>query len=114
MAVQATFVGINIAFATPMDVDAPAAAWFYAWSTAKIIAIAPISLGGLGIREAAMARLMEPFGVPPAKAIAIGLIWQTVLYASGLIGVLAQVVWKPTAAKTAAPTTPPPAMERFP
>ena len=95
-------------------VDAPTAAWFYAWSTAKIIAIAPISLGGLGIREAAMARLMEPFGVLPAKTVAIGLIWQTVLYASGLIGVMAQVVWKPSVAALAARVNPPSAIERLP
>ncbi len=112
--VQATFVGINVAFATQMQVDAPIAAWLYAWSTAKIIAIAPISLGGLGVREAVMARLMEPFGVLPAKTIAIGLIWQTVLYASGLIGVLAQVVWKPTVAPTAAPPVLPSVRERSP
>ena len=106
MTVQATFVGINIALAVSMQVEAPTAAWFYAWSTAKIIAIAPISLGGLGVREAVMARLMEPFGVSPAKTIAIGLIWQTILYASGLIGVLAQVIWKPAPAKIGAPAAP--------
>ena len=114
MTVQATFVAINIAFATAMQVEAPAASWFYAWSTAKIVAIAPISLGGLGVREAVMARLMEPFGVIPAKTVAIGLIWQTVLYASGFIGVLAQVVWRPAAVKTAVKATPASAPEHSP
>jgi uncharacterized protein (TIRG00374 family) len=103
MAVQATFVGINIAFGSAVGLDVPVAAWFFAWSAAKIIAIAPISLGGLGVREAAMARLLAPFGADPAQVIAIGLIWQTVLYASGLIGVLAQMVWKPGSAKSATP-----------
>lgn len=100
MAVQATFVAINIAFALAVQVEAPIAAWFFAWSTAKIVAIAPISLGGLGVREAVMASLLAPFGADPAQVIAIGLIWQTVLYASGLIGVLAQFVWNPDARKT--------------
>jgi uncharacterized protein (TIRG00374 family) len=98
MIVQATFVGINIAFAAALQVDAPTAAWFFSWSTAKVVAIAPISLGGLGVREAVMASLMAPFGADPAQVIAIGLIWQTVLYASGLIGVMAQFVWNPDAA----------------
>jgi uncharacterized protein (TIRG00374 family) len=102
MAVQATFVAINIAFAAAVQVEAPAAAWFFAWSTAKIVAIAPISLGGLGVREAVMASLLAPFGADVAQVIAIGLIWQTVLYASGLIGVMAQFVWNPDAGKTAA------------
>ena len=50
MAVQATFVTINIAFALAVQVEAPMAAWFFAWSTAKIVAIAPISLGAYARR----------------------------------------------------------------
>lgn len=91
MAVQCLFVGINIAFAQAASVEAPVAAWFFAWTTAKIIAIAPISLGGLGVREASMAGLLKPFGADPGQVIAIGLIWQSVLYASGLIGFLVQL-----------------------
>jgi len=104
MAVQATFVGINIALASAVQLEAPVGAWFFAWSTAKIIAIAPVSLGGLGVREAAMSRLLAPFGADPAQVIAIGLIWQTILYASGLIGVLAQLAWRPTE-KVSAPVS---------
>lgn len=91
MAVQCLFVGINIAFAQAAHVEAPISAWFFAWTSAKIIAIAPISLGGLGVREASMAGLLQPFGADPAQVIAIGLIWQSVLYASGVIGFLVQV-----------------------
>lgn len=91
MAVQCLFVGINIAFAEAANVEAPVAAWFFAWTTAKIIAIAPISLGGLGVREASMAALLVPFGADPAQVVAIGLVWQSVLYASGLIGFLVQL-----------------------
>jgi uncharacterized protein (TIRG00374 family) len=91
MAVQCLFVGINIAFADAAHVEAPTAAWFFAWTTAKIIAIAPISLGGLGVREASMAALLTPFGTDPAEVVAIGLVWQSVLYASGLIGFLVQL-----------------------
>ncbi len=91
MMVQCLFVGINIAFAHAAHVDAPIAAWFFAWTTAKIIAIAPISLGGLGVREASMAGLLRPFGADPGQVVAIGLIWQSVLYASGAIGFLVQL-----------------------
>ena len=112
MAVQATFVAINIAFAAAVQVEAPVAAWFFAWSTAKIVAIAPISLGGLGVREAVMASLLAPFGADPAQVIAIGLIWQTVLYASGLIGVLAQFVWNPDVGKPVARSAAETAVER--
>ena len=103
MAVQCLFVGINIAFAEAARVEAPVAAWFFAWTTAKTIAIAPISLGGLGVREASMAALLVPFGADPAQVVAIGLVWQSVLYASGLIGLLVQ--WQ-------RPISPKPTMER--
>ena len=91
MLIQCLFVGINIAFARAAHVDAPIAAWFFAWTTAKIIAIAPISLGGLGVREASMAGLLRPFGADPGQVVAIGLIWQSVLYASGAIGFIVQL-----------------------
>jgi uncharacterized membrane protein YbhN (UPF0104 family) len=106
VAVQATFVGINIALAAALEIQAPMPAWFFAWATAKIVAIAPISLGGLGVREAVMARLMAPFGAEPAQVVAIGLIWQTLLYVSGLIGVLAQLVWKPDLEEVGAVASP--------
>ncbi len=95
MAVQALFVGVNIAFANAVGIKAPAAAWFFAWSASKIIAIAPISLGGLGVRESSMAYLMSQYGAAWDQVIAVGLIWQTVLYASGAIGAVVQAVWRP-------------------
>jgi uncharacterized membrane protein YbhN (UPF0104 family) len=102
LAVQSTFIGINIAFAEAARVEAAPTVWVFAWSSAKLISLAPISLGGLGVREASMAGLMRPFGADPAKVIAIGLIWQTLLYTSGLIGLAVQAVWKPGSAKRGA------------
>lgn len=89
--VQGAFIGVNIAFAEAGGVGVSAAAWVFAWSAAKIIAIAPVSLGGLGVREASTAALLLPFGADPAAVIAVGLLWQSVLYASGLIGLLLQL-----------------------
>ena len=97
LGIQTIFICINIAFANAAGVDASAAAWFFAWSSAKIIAIAPVSLGGLGVREASTALILKPFGADPAQVIAIGLIWQTLLYASGLLGLIIQAAWKPAA-----------------
>lgn len=88
--VQCLFVAITIAFARAIGLHIMDAAWFYAWSAAKIIAILPISLGGLGVREASMAALLKPFGADAGAVIAAGLIWQTVLYASGIVGILIQ------------------------
>lgn len=106
MLVQTLFICINIAFADAAQVHASAAAWVFAWASAKIIAIAPISLGGLGVREGSTAILLKPFGADPAQVIAVGLIWQTLLYASGLIGLIIQAAWKPAARDATSPTTP--------
>ena len=38
-----------------------------------------------------MAGLLKPFGADPGQVIAVGLIWQSVLYASGAIGFLVQL-----------------------
>ena len=109
LVIQAVFIMINIAFALAAGVKAPAAAWFFAWAAAKIIAIAPVSLGGLGVREASMAGLLAPFGADPAQVVAIGLVWQTLLYVSGLLGLAVQFAWNPAARRTrAAPLAPSP------
>ncbi len=43
----------------------------------------PVSFGGLGVREAAFAALVAPFG-PESLAVAQSLVWQSVLIAGGL------------------------------
>ena len=45
----------------------------------------------VGVREASMAGLLRPFGADPAQVVAIGLVWQSLLYVSGLIGFLLQL-----------------------
>ncbi len=86
MAVQALFIWLAIQLAEAVGVEVPLGAWVFAWPLAKIIAVLPISLGGLGVREASLAALMIPFGADAAQVVASGLVWQAVLYVSGAIG----------------------------
>ena len=86
MAVQSAFIGVNIALAQAAGVAVPIAAWFFAWPLSKIIASLPLSLAGLGVREASLAGFLAPLGAAPASVIATGLLWQTILFATGLIG----------------------------
>ena len=86
MAVQSLFIGVNILLATNSGLVLPAAAWFFAWPLAKLLALAPISLGGLGVREASLAALLAPLGASPARVVAVGLLWQSILLVSGLLG----------------------------
>jgi glycosyltransferase 2 family protein len=60
------------------------------WPLSKLAALVPITLGGLGVREATLAALLVPFGVPPAVGVVAALLWQTVLITGGLF---AGAVW---------------------
>lgn len=88
MAIQSVLIWLSIRLALPMGVEIPAAAWFFGWPIAKIIATAPISLGGLGVREGSLAALLAPFGAAPALVVASGLAWQAILYLAGALGAL--------------------------
>jgi uncharacterized membrane protein YbhN (UPF0104 family) len=105
LAVQTMFVLINMRFGAAMGVDVPAAAWFVAWPLAKLVALIPVSLAGLGVREAALVAFLQPYGAPAALVTAAGLLWQSVLFAGGLTGWLAgsTIVTRPTVAPPGKP-----------
>jgi len=86
LAIQACLVllGYRLALAVGLQVDL--GAWIFAWPLAKLISILPISLGGLGLREATLAAILMPFGAYGAQVVAAGLIWQGVLFLAGGLG----------------------------
>ena len=89
LGVQTMFVFINMRFGLAVGVDVPIAGWLVAWPLAKLVALVPISLAGLGIREAALVAFLQPYGAAAAPVTAAGLLWQSVLFAGGLVGWLA-------------------------
>ena len=86
MAIQSTFIATTILLARATIADASIAQWFFAWPLAKIIAILPISLAGLGVREASLAAILGGLGANPAGIVAASLLWQSILFAGGIIG----------------------------
>jgi len=88
VAIQAAFVALAIVFADAVGAKAPAAAWYFASPLAKLISVVPVSLAGLGVREAALAALLSPFGASAALVVAASLLWQSVLFAGGGISAL--------------------------
>lgn len=98
LGVQGALVTINDLLGAPVGIDCPLAVWAVAWPLAKIAAFAPVSLGGIGVREAALVALLTTFGVDAAPAVAQGLLWRSGLMALGLLGgVVALFVPKPAA-----------------
>jgi uncharacterized membrane protein YbhN (UPF0104 family) len=70
----------------------PLWAWFFAWPLAKIASMVPVSLGGLGVREAALVSLLVPLGAEAATVVAAGLAFEAVIIGGGLIGGLISVL----------------------
>lgn len=88
--IQSAFVVVNAWMGRAIGIDVPLAVWFLAWPMAKLAGLLPISLGGLGVRDATLAALLVPAGVPAARGMVASLLWQTVLIAGGLV---AGLVW---------------------
>ncbi len=90
LSIQAWFVLLNAWLGRAIGIDVPLAYWFLAVPLTKAITLAPISFGGLGLREATLGGLLGLAGVAPAQGIAASLLWQSVVYSGGLFGGL---VW---------------------
>jgi uncharacterized membrane protein YbhN (UPF0104 family) len=86
LTVQGLFVFLAVQLALAVGITLPIGAWYFAWPLAKILAVLPISLGGLGLREASLAALLTPFGAVAADVVAAGLVWQAVLFLTGALG----------------------------
>lgn len=84
LSIQSAFVLLNARLGSAVGIELPLAIWFLAWPLAKLAALMPVSLGGIGVRELALTALLAPFGVAPALAVAQSLVWETVLVATGL------------------------------
>jgi uncharacterized membrane protein YbhN (UPF0104 family) len=99
--VQSAFVMTNVWLARQVGVTTGLAAWFVAWPLSKLIAVLPISLGGIGVREAALVSLLAPYGAPREAVLASGILWQAVLIVTGLAGLLLTQLLPRTAASPA-------------
>jgi uncharacterized membrane protein YbhN (UPF0104 family) len=85
LTIQTSFILLNAWLGRSVGVDVPLAVWFVAWPAAKLAGLLPVSLGGLGVRDATLGAALLPFGVPMATGVAVSLLWQTVLIAGGLL-----------------------------
>lgn len=88
LVVQSAFVMTNVWLARQVGVTTDVPAWFVAWPLSKLIAVLPISLGGIGVREAALVSLLAPYGAPREAVLASGILWQAVLIVTGVVGLI--------------------------
>jgi glycosyltransferase 2 family protein len=85
VAVQTSFVLLTAVIAAGCGLYLPLRVWLFAWSLAKISSVLPVSQGGIGVRELALAALAAPFGAPPALTVAVGLAWEAIILVGGLL-----------------------------
>ncbi|MGH9702277.1 MAG: lysylphosphatidylglycerol synthase transmembrane domain-containing protein [Candidatus Acidiferrales bacterium] len=81
--VQGIFVVLTAKVAAACGLQLPLRVWLFAWPLAKIAALVPLTQGGIGVREAALAALLRPFGAHAARAVAVGLVWETIIISGG-------------------------------
>ena len=86
LTIQSLFVLLNAWIGWALDVRVGLGVWFLVWPLAKVAGMLPISLNGLGVRDATLAALLVPLGVPIARGVVTSLVWQTVVLAGGLLG----------------------------
>jgi glycosyltransferase 2 family protein len=92
ISVQLIFMVLNIALAEAFGLRLPFRAWLFAWPLAKLSAALPITQGGIGVREAALAALLLPFGASAALGVAAGIAWDTIMISGALVGGLFSLV----------------------
>lgn len=85
MALQASLIMLAAWLGTRAGITVPLHVWLFVWPLAKMSALAPITQGGIGVREAAQAVLFAPFGVSAALAVAAGLMFQVVVIGGGIV-----------------------------
>lgn len=86
MVLQTLQVVLNFWLGGLVGLDAPFQVWLFVWPLAKVAATLPLTQGGIGVREAALAALFAPFGVPAVLAVAVSLVFQVVIISGGLLG----------------------------
>jgi glycosyltransferase 2 family protein len=83
--VQTSFLLLTALLAEYCGLKLPLSVWLFAWPLAKLVAVLPLTQGGIGLREAALVALLSPLGAPGPLVLAAGLVWEAVVIVGGLI-----------------------------
>ncbi len=86
LVVQGLNVACVMALGFALQLDLPPVAYCVAVPMVALATALPISLAGVGVREAGMAMLLAPYGLAEPMGIALGFLWLSVTVASGLVG----------------------------
>lgn len=79
--IASVFCGVHV-----LGIDLPNAAVLAFVPAVAMAQVAPISVGGLGVREGLLVVLLRPLGVRTGEAVAIGLLWYAMTLVVSLAG----------------------------
>jgi uncharacterized membrane protein YbhN (UPF0104 family) len=83
--IQTSLLFLSAAIASACGLHVSFRVWLLVWPLAKLLALVPLTLGGLGIREAGLVALLAPFGVAATLSVATGLAWESIIIAGGIV-----------------------------
>lgn len=86
VAYQLVMVVMNVAGARALDLPVATGALFIAVPVTALITALPISISGLGVREAAYASTLALFGLPAESGVALSLVLTAAIVGWNLIG----------------------------
>lgn len=69
-----------------LDISIPVAATLVVVPAVSMAQVLPISINGLGIREALLVIFLEPLGVSAARAVGLGLMWYAIVLVVSIAG----------------------------
>jgi len=85
-AVQLNVIVHFVVIGMALNLDVPSIAMFIIIPVATLIMLLPVSINGLGVREAVLVFLFAVYGVSTESAIAFAWIWLAMLLAQGVVG----------------------------
>jgi uncharacterized protein (TIRG00374 family) len=69
-----------------LGLDVPASVYGVAAPMVALLTLAPVSVSGMGVREAGMVVFLQPAGVDPGRAATLAFLWFCSQLAAGLVG----------------------------
>ena len=84
------WIQLLVGWALDFDIPWPYASVFF--PLVDIVAMLPVSISGIGLREGGYLFFLSKLSVGPEKAVACGTLWLVVVVVSGLVGGLAFVL----------------------
>ncbi len=104
MILQVCQVGINYWLGEASGLHLAFNAWLFAFPLAKLSALVPVTLQGIGVRETVLVGLLAPFGAPPVFTAAVGLLFEAIVFSGGLVaGIIALLVGRLSSAPAKSP-----------